>query len=101
MRNSGLTLALTLAASCAAQVRYEDILKGPADNWLTYAGDYQGRRHSALKQINVANAASIVPKWVYHVPKASGLRTNPIVYNGVMYFTAPNEILALDARTGR
>src|SRR5260370_35181397 len=105
MRNFRLSLALPLAALAAAgahaQVRYEDILQGPADNWLTYAGDYQGRRHSALKQITVENAGSLAPKWAYHVPKASGLRTNPIVYNGVMYITATNEMRALDARTGR
>src|SRR6266436_3760027 len=94
-------LAAITASGAAAQVRYEDILQGPADNWLTYAGDYQGRRHSALKQITVDNAASLAPKWVYHVPKASGLRTNPIVYNGVMYITNTNEVRALDARTGR
>ena len=66
-----------------AQVRYQDLLHGPADNWLTYAGDYQGQRHSALKQISAANAGSLVPKWVYHMPKANGLRTNPIVYNNI------------------
>ncbi|MBL8291625.1 MAG: PQQ-binding-like beta-propeller repeat protein, partial [Bryobacterales bacterium] len=96
-----LWLSLALAASAAAQVRFEDILKGPGDNWLTYAGDYRGQRHSALKQINTSNAASLVPKWTYHVPKASGLRTNPIVHDGIMYITAPNEIRALDARSGR
>ena len=65
MRNFRLSLALPLVAIAAAgayaQVRYEDILQGPADNWLTYAGDYQGRRHSALKQITVENAASLAP----------------------------------------
>ena len=96
-----LWLSLALAASAAAQVRFEDILKGPGDNWLTYAGDYRGQRHSALKQIDTSNAASLVPKWTYHVPKASGLRTNPIVHDGIMYITAPNEIRALDARSGR
>src|SRR5258708_22787478 len=105
MRNFRLSLALPLVAIAAsgahAQVRYEDILQGPADNWLTYAGDYQGRRHSALKQITVENAASLAPKWAYHVPKASGLLTNPIVYNGLMYITATNDMHALDARTRR
>src|SRR5260370_32575526 len=105
MRNFRLSLALALlaisAAAAAAQVRYEDILQGPGDNWLTYAGDYQGRRHSALKQITVENAGSLTPKWAYHVPKASGLRTNPIVYDGVMYVTATHEMRALDPRTGR
>ncbi|MBI3680075.1 MAG: PQQ-dependent dehydrogenase, methanol/ethanol family [Acidobacteria bacterium] len=95
---------LWMAALClpaVAQVRYEDILRGPGDNWLTYAGDYRGTRHSALKQITPANAGQLTPKWAYHVPKASGLRTNPIVYNGVMYITGSNEMRALDARTGR
>src|SRR5260370_39216170 len=105
MRNFRLSLALPLAALAAAgahaQVRYEDILQGPADNWLTYAGDYQGRRHSALKQITVENAGSLAPKWAYHVPKANGLRTNPIVYNCVMDITALNEMRAPDAQTGR
>src|SRR5205809_3650373 len=105
MRNFRLSLALPLvaiaAADASAQVRYEDILRSPAENWLTYAGDYQGRRHSALKQITVENAGSLTPKWTYHIPKASGLRTNPIVYDGVMYVTNTNEIRALDARSGR
>src|SRR5207247_10316844 len=96
-----MALAATGAGSGVAQVRCQDSLQGPGDNWLTYAGDYQGRRHSALKQITVENAGSLTPKWVYHFPKASGLRTNPIVYNGVMYVTNTNEIRALDARTGR
>ena len=94
-------LAIAFAAACAAQVRYEDIVKGPGSDWLTYAGDYQGQRHSALKQISTENVGSLVPKWVHHIPKASGLRTNPIVYDGVMYVTAPNEMRALDARSGR
>src|SRR5437773_11604146 len=105
MRNFRLSLALPLVAIAAsgahAQVRYEDILKGPAENWLTYAGDYQGRRHSALKQITVENAGSLTPKWVYHVPKANGLRTNPIVYDGVMYVTNSNVLRAGDARWRR
>ena len=101
MRITQLAILPAFAALAFGQVKYEDILKGPGGNWLTFAGDYQARRHSPLKQIDTSNAGSIVPKWVYHVPKASGLRTNPIVYNGVMYFTNTNEIRALDARTGR
>lgn len=90
-----------LATTLAAQVKYEDILKGPGDNWLTYSGDYHGKRHSPLTQITAANAGNLVAKWTYHMPKANGLRTNPLVYNGVMYVTNANEVRALDARTGR
>ena len=96
-----ITVMLVLALPALAQVRYEDILKGPGDNWLTYAGGYSGQRHSPLTQITTENANSLAPKWVYHMPKADGLRTNPIVYDGVMYVTNSNEVHALDARTGR
>src|SRR6266498_4111978 len=84
-----------LHGRAVAQVRHEDILQGPADNWLTYAGDYRGQRHSSLKQITPANAGSMVPKWAFRVPKANGLRTNPIVYRGLMYVTNSNSVYAL------
>ncbi len=35
-----LILAAALVTPLAAQVRFEDILKSPNANWLTYAGDY-------------------------------------------------------------
>jgi alcohol dehydrogenase (cytochrome c) len=94
-------LTALLAAAAPAQVRYEEILKGAGDNWLTYAGDYRGHRHSALKQITVGNAGALTPQWVYRIPKANGLRTSPIIHDGVMYITNSNEVHALDARTGR
>ncbi len=99
MRVLLLTCLLCLPAS--GQVRYEDILKGPGENWTTYAGSYPGWRYSPLKQITVDNAKSLAPKWVYHVPNARGLRSSPIVYKGVMYVTNANSVYALDARSGR
>lgn len=95
-------LAASLLCACATgQVRYEDILKGPGADWLTYAGTYAGSRYSPLKQITVDNAGNLVPKWVYHVPNAKGLRTSPLVHKGVMYATNSNAVYALDARSGR
>ncbi|HYI95462.1 MAG TPA: PQQ-binding-like beta-propeller repeat protein [Bryobacteraceae bacterium] len=85
----------------SAQVQYQDIVKGPAENWLTYAGNYQGWRYSPLKQITVENAKLLAPKWVYHVPNARGLRSSPIVYKGVLYITNSNSVYAVDARSGR
>lgn len=100
-RLTGLVIIAASSALLAAQVRYEDILKGAGDNWLTYAGDFSGRRHSALTQITPANAGRLAPKWAYHVPAANGLRTSPIVFDGIMYVTNSNEVRALDARSGR
>ncbi|MFN0165625.1 MAG: pyrroloquinoline quinone-dependent dehydrogenase [Bryobacteraceae bacterium] len=96
-----LLIAAGVCWAASAQVRYQDILKGPGSDWLTYAGSYSGQRHSPLNQITVANAGSLVPKWAFHIPKATGLRTSPIVYQGIMYVTDSNVVYALDARTGR
>src|SRR5437879_13879523 len=87
MRARGALIGFSLLATLGAQVRYEDIRKSPGNDWLTYAGDYQGTRHSPLTQINRDNAGSLVPKWVYRVEGATKLETTPLVYEGVMYVT--------------
>lgn len=92
---------LLLAAALLAQVRYEDILKSPNENWLTYAGDYGGTRHSPLQQITSENARNLTNKWVFAVPDARKLEASPVVYDGILYVTNSNAIHALDARTGR
>lgn len=95
-------IVLTLFCGIAgAQVKFEDILKSPNADWLTYAGDYRATGLSPLTQITPANAASMVSKWTYRVPRATGLRGRPIVYQGVMYVTSPNTVIALDATSGR
>ena len=96
-----LLFTCLLCLPAFGQVRYEDILKGPGENWTTYAGSYPGWRYSPLKQITVENAKLLSSKWVYHVPNARGLRSSPIVYKGVMYVTNANSVYALDARSGR
>src|SRR5258707_366562 len=63
MRLRTAAIGFGLSALLVAQVRYEDIRKSPGNDWLTYAGDYQGTRHSPLTQINRDNAGSLVPKW--------------------------------------
>ncbi len=96
-----LAWVLAVCSVASAQVTYEDILKSPGKDWLTYAGSYNGWRHSPLEQITPENAGSLVPKWVYRVPNAARLQTSPVVYDGVMYVTDTNAMYALDARSGR
>ena len=62
-----LLLALLLApVGLYAQTLTPEALLKPATNtWPTYNGDYSGRRHSALKQINAANVASLSTAWMY------------------------------------
>lgn len=70
----------------------------PGD-WLSYNGDDSANRYSALKQINTANVASLKLKWLFPI-QYFGLETTPLVADGVMYVTGPNQVFALDALTG-
>jgi len=71
-------------------------------NWLTYSGDYAGRRFSTLDQINTRNALSLVAKWVYQTAATGKFETTPLVVDGILYGTGQDDrAFALDARTGR
>lgn len=102
-RLSALVLLLA-AATTSAQVAYErlrDAGKEP-QNWLMYSGTYSGLHYSALNQINPTNAKALELKWVFQADTPQKLESTPLVVNGVMYLTQPpNDIVALDAKTGR
>jgi PQQ-dependent dehydrogenase (methanol/ethanol family) len=68
-------------------------------DWPTYSGSVDGNRFSLLTQINVQNVSSLRPAWVHPLPYDL-LETTPLVIGGIMYVTGPNQIYALDARTG-
>jgi PQQ-dependent dehydrogenase (methanol/ethanol family) len=67
--------------------------------WATYNGDYSGNRYSLLNQINTQTVGRLQLQWTYPL-NFSPLETTPIVYEGVMYVTAPNRVCALDPRSG-
>ncbi len=70
----------------------------PGD-WLTYDGNYSANRYSELKQITTSNVPALKLKWIY--PTAYfGLETTPLASDGVLYFTGPNQVIAVDALTG-
>jgi alcohol dehydrogenase (cytochrome c) len=72
-----------------------------AANWLTYNGDYQGTRHSALAQISSTNVSDLRLKWVFQIRGREKFEATPLVVDGIMYVTLPpNDAVALDAETG-
>jgi PQQ-dependent dehydrogenase (methanol/ethanol family) len=71
----------------------------PGD-WPTYSGNYDGNRYSALMQINAGNVSGLKLAWAYSLP-FFGLETTPLVMDGMMYVTGPNQVSAVDGRTGR
>jgi alcohol dehydrogenase (cytochrome c) len=70
------------------------------DNWVSYNGDYSGRRFSSLPQITPANVSRMTARWVFHVREAGPLEVTPVVAGGIMFVTSANDVYALDARTG-
>ena len=88
--------------SSAINIHSDDLLAQPlAGNWLSYNGDYSGRRYSSLSEINKNNLAQLRAAWVFHAHNSSRLEVTPVVANGMMFVTASNDAFALDARSGR
>ena len=110
-RRSRRTLSLVIFLACVAfanevyaQVTFERLVNSAKEpqNWMTYSGDYSGKRFSALDQIKLSNVQTVVPKWVYQTGATGKLETTPLVVEGILYATAQdNRAFALDARTGR
>jgi acido-empty-quinoprotein group A len=120
---------LGLAAPLAQAQAFLDpalIGKPLVDAWTTYHGDYSGRHYSALNQINRHDVQSLTMAWIYRantsqegastggsvaepVPITLGpgalagglIKATPIVVNGVIYFSTPDNAWAVDAHTGR
>ncbi len=97
-------------------ISFSRILNPRPGDWLTYNGKLSGNRYSELAQINATNVKDLGVKWTFSIPLWSqflpdtpyfrenmqyfGLEVVPIVADGVMYVTGPNQAFALDARTG-
>jgi acido-empty-quinoprotein group A len=75
------------------------LLKPPTTSWPTYNGDYSGRRYSTLKQINASNIGSLTLGWAFQAHSAA-IKSTPLLVNGILYFTVPDHVWAVDARTG-
>jgi len=95
----------TLSLSGAGpSVTYERLLKAAQEpgNWLMYSSTYDGWRYSRLDQINTDNVHRLRTKWLFQFRTDEKVETTPLVVDGIMYLTRPpNDIVALDAETGR
>jgi alcohol dehydrogenase (cytochrome c) len=85
-------------------VPFDRILRANQEpqNWLTYSGNLNSQRHSQLTQISPANARDLTLKWVYQSRSLDKHEVTPLVVDGVMYtIQSPNDVVALDAATGK
>src|SRR5579872_184915 len=103
-RLTGVKPGMTIAIESATPVQPGDItfsriLDPRPGDWLTYNGNLSGNRYSGVTQINRDNVSRLIAKWTFSIPHF-GLEVTPIVADGIMYVTGPNQAFALDAVTG-
>lgn len=97
--------SLAAALVCAISVSGQGLdpamlLHPPADSWPGYHGDYSGRRHSSLTQITPQNVSQLGLSWIFQTGESATIKSSPLLVNGVIYFTTPDNVWAVDARSG-
>lgn len=107
---AALIALLLVPVALAAQGRLDPSKLGapPTDSWPTYNGDYSGRRFSTLSKINASNIDALSLAWIYRINlggagggSGGSIKATPLQVNGVLYFTIPDHVWAVDARSGR
>jgi len=107
----------TSAQGSKGGIDFSRILNPKPGEWPTYNGSVSGNRYTPLTQIDKTNVSGLGVKWTFSIPLWSqffpdtpyyrenmryyGLETVPVVVDGVMYVTGPNQVFALDPRTGQ
>ncbi|HLX43796.1 MAG TPA: PQQ-binding-like beta-propeller repeat protein [Bryobacteraceae bacterium] len=84
----------------AGGLSFDQIVQPKPGDWPTYHGHLTGNRHSPLDQINPSNIRDLALQWVFPVNHFA-LEVTPVVVDGVMYVTGPNQVFAIDGRSGR
>ncbi len=70
-------------------------------NWLSYRGNLEGWGYSPLNEITADNVAELQPVWSFSTGVNGGHEAPPIVNDGVMFLTTPeNLVYAIDAASG-
>lgn len=93
-----------LTATVWGQVSFDRILASGNEpqNWLTYSGSTMSQRYSTLNQITPVNVKSLELQWMFQARSLEKFEATPLVVDGILYTVqAPNNVVALDAVTGR
>src|SRR6185295_13594640 len=129
-RVQGCFAALCLFRSLAGAqgVEPSDLLKALGDSWLSYSGDYSGKRYSSLKQVDQSNVKNLTLAWTSRVTAGSAnnpagpggvapalivagvgtaeaagvasIKASILEVAGILYLSTPDNAWAIDARNG-
>ena len=98
---SGMGILAALATMAIAQgVDPGMLLRPPTDSWPTYHGDYSGKRHSRLTGITPSNVDRLAQAWKFQTGQFPQIKATPILVDGIIYITTPDNLWAIDARSG-
>ena len=98
---ASLLLLIALPSPVVAQnLDPADLLNPPPDSWPSYHGDYSGMRHSKLTQITPKNVGNLTLGWAFQTQHRDTIKASPLLVGGVLYFTIPDNVWAVDARSG-
>ncbi len=104
-RALGVTAVVIVAAvSLQAQVSFDRLLRADREphNWLTYSGTVFNQRYSQLTQITTGNVKNLQLQWIWQARSLEKFEATALAVDGVLYTVqAPNDVVALDAATGR
>jgi alcohol dehydrogenase (cytochrome c) len=104
MKSIALIAALFFGAAASAQVTFDRIANAQREpqNWLSYSATLDNQRHSLLDQVTTSNVANLELQWVWQARSLEKFEATPLVVDGILYTVqAPNDVVALDAATGR
>jgi alcohol dehydrogenase (cytochrome c) len=77
------------------------LVKPEDRNWLMIRRTYDGHGYSPLDKINVSNVARLKMVWSAPTQEPGSHQAPPLVNNGVMFISTPNnQVAAYDAKTG-
>ena len=106
---AGLALAIPVLAAPNIVLDPSVIGKTPIDSWTTFNGDYSGQRYSTLARITPANVNQLALQWQYKITSVGAqrgapqpiIKATPLLVDGVLFFTIPDHVWAVDARSGK
>ena len=100
----GFSLALcafcTLHPASAQDLTAAKLLNPSSDTWPNYHGGYNANRHSKLTNITPANVSKLGLAWAFQTNQPAEIKSSPLVVDGILYFTVPDNVWAVDARSG-
>ncbi len=96
---AGLLVLASAGCLLAQNSGVKNSIPSVSDSWPTFNGDTSGRRYSTLTQIDKDNVKSLKLAWAYQTHDVM-LKSTPLEIDGILYFTVPDHVWALDAKTG-